>query len=355
MAIIIRTGSIALLLVIIITATLIAACINSPDRIPMQNASSLTMEQKEETYQLLTQDKSIDNLSDVGDPEIFNTGDNSSYTLAILPVFQNNSKFVDSAFIVDLDRNLTVARINCGIKNLSFDRVKTIANLTVNAPVVSSDFWDEKTHEFTINIDGYEDTAPGFMNWSSHFISVSVSSYYQYRHDINIVIEDPASRVISIIDKNIGPEYTFHTRYVILPPGKEISFEIASYPFDRTQKYPYVWMTKVKFEPNDSKVYPIIMDNNNYNKLTQGASANALEYMDFATGDLQRYSGDRAISSGWTANISLDHQANLYLIIKNAEINKDIQAEVDIFPDRDMSNIIHEVWSREANNSTIVG
>lgn len=343
---------IALLLVIIGAAVIVTACVLQSQN---QSTSGLTYQQKDTARQILVNDKLISDTSNVGNPVSFNTGYNTSHTLAIFPVFQNNSQYVDSAFIVDLDRNVTVARINCGIKNLSFDRVITIANLTVNAPVVSNDFWNERTQDFTINIDGYGDTAPGYIGWSSHFISISVSSFYQYRHDINVVIEDPASRVISVIDENIGPEYTFHTRYVILPPSKEISFEIAPYPFDRTEKYPFLWMAKVRFEPNDSKIYPIIVDKDNYNKIIQGASANALEYTDFVTGDLQRYGGGREIASGWTANISLDHEANIYLIIKSAETNKDVQAAINIFPDRAMGEIVTDVWLRETNNSITGG
>lgn len=333
-------------------AVIVAACIFFPGQ---NTASGLTSQQKDAVRQILINDKFINNVSEVSEPELFDTGYNTSHVLAILPVFQNNSQFVNSAFIVDLDRNVTVARINCGIKNLTLDRVKTIANLTVNSPVVSDDFWDERTHDFTINIDSHEDTAPGYIGWSGDFISIRVSSYYQYRHDINVVIENQASRVISVIDVNVGPEYTFHTRYVILPPGKEISFVIAPYPFDVTEKYPFLWMTKIKFEPNDSKIYPIIVDKDNFNRITQGASVNALEYTDFVTGDLQQYNGDRAITSGWTANISLDHSANLYLIIKNAETDKDVRAEVNIFPDREMGEIVADIWSRETNNSTTSG
>jgi hypothetical protein len=344
--------SIALLLVVSIAAIAVAACVFLPGQ---NTAPSLTSQQKDAARQILLNDKGIGNLSGVGEPELFDTGDNASHALAIVPVMQNNSQYVDNAFIVDLNRNLTVARINCGIKNLTFDRVKTIANLTVNAPLVSDDFWDGRRYDFTINIDGYGNTAPGYISWSGQFISISVSSLYQYRHDINVVIEDPASRVISVIDLNIGPEYTYHTRYVILPPGKEIYFGIVSYPFDATEKYPFLWMTKVKFEPNDSKIYPVIVDKDNFNRITQVTSSNALEYTDFVTDDLQQYNGDRVITSGWTANISLNHSANLYLIIKNAETNKDVRAEVNIFPDREMREIVADIWPREANNSTTRG
>jgi hypothetical protein len=345
-------GYVALLLIIIVAAIAVAACVFLPGQ---NTVSGLTSQQKDAARQILIKDKMIGNLSDVGEPEIFNTGYNTTHTLAIMPVMQKDSQYIDGAFIVDLNRSVTVAHINCSIKNLTFDKVKTIANLTVNAPLLSDDFWDERRHDFTINIDGHDNMAPGYIGWSGNFTSVYVSSYYQIPHNIRVVIDDYAPRVISVIDENLGPEYTFHTRYVILPPGKETSFEIAEYPFDRTEKYPYLWMAKIEFEPNDSKVYPIIVDKDNYNKIIHGASANSLEYTDFVTGDLQRYDGSRAISSGWTANISLNHYTYVYLIIKSAETNKDVQAEVDIFPDRDMSETIEGVWSRETNNSTTAG
>jgi hypothetical protein len=332
-------GSIALLLAIIVTAVIVAACVFLPGQ---NTASGLTPQQQDVARQILINDKSISNLSCIGEPELFDTGDNTSCTLAIVPV-TIEGQYVKKAFIVDLGRNKTLAEVHCYGNNLSMDRLSSIVNLTMNAPIVNYDFMDKKTTRITFDVDGFEDTAPGYNNWTGSFISISMvvdkQGWGQVFHKIFVTIDDINSRVITVSDYYTGGDYSYSPMYVLLPPGQEKYIDLV----ERDVYYPnvsrYQLWTHVTLEPKDAKVYPLLFEGD-YNKLKNNLSANALEYKDFMTGEIKRYNGTQAVGSGWSANISSENRSIVHMILKSGETNREVHAEINIAPNQEIVNIL---------------
>jgi hypothetical protein len=348
-------GSIALLLVVIITVIAVAACVF----LPGQNiVPSLTSQQKDMARQVLINDKFINNLSDVGEPESFGKGHelfDTNRTLALVPVMQNGQN-VSTVFLVDLDRNTTIGQFVFTYENITLDHVKALINITVDAPIVKDTFWDKDLMFIKVDFSGFMDTAPGYDNWSGRFITADISMddpfhKYNYFHKIKIIEDDTALRVLDVSDWFFGDHYTYSPEYVIIPPGQEKQIDIIGWDWFRNISR-YVFWTSVTLEPQDAKVYPIIFEGS-YNKLKNNISANALEYKDSITGDIKHYDGSQLVGSGWSANISFDQYGPLHLILKNAETKRDIQAWVNRVPDREMINIL-ENRSRNVsvNNSS---
>jgi hypothetical protein len=206
-----------------------------------------------------------------------------------------------------------------------------------------------------VDFSGFMDTAPGYGNWTGRFIKADISMddpFHKYRdfHKVDVIIDDAAPRVIGVSDWFTGLYYQYTPVYILLPPGQEKHINLVEWPFDPNVTR-YLFWTHITLEPQDAKAYPIIFEGD-YNKIKNNLSENALEYKDFMTGDIKRYDGNQAVSSGWSANISYDQYGTLHLILKSAETNRDIQAVVNIVPDQKMINLLSNKSRNISNNNS---
>ena len=210
--------------------------------------SGLTAQQKNDSITILLNDQLISDVSNVGEPERFGIGHdlfNTSRTLALVPVIQSEEQNISVVFMVDIDRNTTIGEFWLDNKSLSYDHVKTLINLTVDAPIVNDSFWDSNLMFITANYSDFTDTAPTYMNWPGRFVTASISMddpNHQFRdgHKITVIIDDTVPRVISVSDLYTGSHYDYSPVYAVLPPGKEKMFEIAEYPSFPTDDSPFI-------------------------------------------------------------------------------------------------------------------
>jgi hypothetical protein len=348
-----------IIILILVAVVGIITCVYLPSQ--FHTTSGLTAQQKNDSIKILQNNQLISDVSNLGEPERFGIGHdlfNMSRTLALVPLIQSEEQNISVVFMVDIDRNTTIGEFWFDNKSLSYDHVKTLINLTVDSPIVNDSFWDSNLIFITANYSDYTDTAPTYMNWPGRFVTASISMddpNHQFRdgHKITVIIDDTVPRVISVSDLYTGSHYDYSPVYAVLPPGKEKIFEIAGYPYFPTNESPYKWCTGLTIEPLDAKVYPLIFEESNYQTIRNDTPDKALTYVDFMTNKTERYAGDSSVSSGWWANITLDHNAYIHMILKNTDPNNETIVEVKIAADREMGQIIYDKFRNNEKTNSI--
>lgn len=306
----------------------------------------MTAQQKDKVRQILS-DNNI-NVSHLGEPENFTYGHEiyeTSSNLVIVPIMSNNGKNVTDAWLVDMDNNKTVGHFTFPQDYYSYDRVKKFVNITLNAPIVLDSLQYKNFVFIKADYSSFLDSAPEYINWSGRFINVKITMN-DGKHLIRAIIDDTVPRIVGVNDWIAAILYEHSPQYAVIPPGKEKYVYLIPYRFYVTKLYQNIWWTNVIIEPQDAKLYPIIYEERQLNIITNDTATNALSYKDFMTNDTKRYDGNQAVSSGWSANITVNHRdANVYISLINRG-TKDIIVEYNLDPDSNMTSTLEEKFSK---------
>lgn len=176
----------------------------------------------------------------------------------------------------------------------------------------------------TIGMEGVNEQVFGTINNITHPFS-----RVMFNRLLVASIDPDSNRIMSLVnyeDANQVPSSNF----IMIPPGSYYQYEPSTsrviLPYG-TGWYHVLnswtnWQPKYEItltlEPEDARVYPIILDRTNFEKFMSGNSYEVLEYIDPMTNMTYRYDGNSPVASGWSTRINMGNES-AYIILKNID------------------------------------
>jgi hypothetical protein len=178
--------------------------------------------------------------------------------------------------------------------------------------------------KYTANISiGYTSNSSGFMNVSGTLARVDIQTESGFVSRTYSVIADISSGQEL---ESVNPYELQTPLFILLPPGASWYYSI---PVHSGQAPVPIYM---EFQPEISYVYPVIVDQANFEKLKNGLSFEPLSYIDYPSGETVAYGGETPVPSLWQTNITVsnaDTSQEYYFVLENPSSN-DIMISLSI-------------------------